>query len=883
MTRLLPLSSLLLLALPALAQQPDTLSPRRVGVAATTDDLPIFQNTLSNDTLYHRVEGILIETIPLPSPFLPLQEQLRRVAGVQASPYSGAPGAQVAVRLRGAASLARNAQPLYVVDGVPVYQNMGESELQTTYGVQQVQVYGLNPLLNLPNEDVESVTVLRGAYETAAYGAQGQNGVISITTKLGRLNQAPQVRYSGYGGVQQVRRRYDLLNARQYAEFQNEAARNTGFPEPFSPIQVAGLGEGTDWQQEVLRVAALQEHHLSVSGGRPTTRYYVGADHLRQNGIVENSQLRRYALRANMQQQLTPRLTLDARAGASQSEARLPPESLTLNMLTAAPVFPARLPDGELNDNPRFGVNPLSQALRQTREPRQRQLLARLELRQQLGQHFTASLLGHAEWNHLLRTGFNRGSGVFADYEDRRNDLRQMRQLTYRTALDYSRTLAGRHALTAHLEVRHHNVQQYDSTDTRLSNNSGQSISYSVSQFNSNLLTATLQTGYTYADRYELQASLRRDGSSAFGTDQRWQWSPGAQLTWHAGQEAFLKDNSIVSQLDVRAGVGRTSNAGYLYGQNFFALFQTGAGGLGIQTLSILGVTTQQDAGLSVGLWDNKLMVEAGAYQRRTALSTIALFGRSDEAGTLRARGLELSLTGTWLSGPRWRAGTTLALAAQQSRYYGNVGWGNNNVQLTADGEPLATYRGLRYLGPDATGQPRYAGSTGASPEGTYENLGSGLPTRLLGFTQDLRYQRLRLQLQADGAFGHQVYSLAGRYLDDPAFYANGRRLLDRWTPANPNTDVPAAGAGLRSNSSYFLQSGNHVRLSSLQVSYELWKQAARSVSVWAGGQNLLVLTKYRGFDPSVSSAGADANQAGLDASAYPTARTLLLGVQGEF
>jgi TonB-linked SusC/RagA family outer membrane protein len=882
MAQFLPLSSLLLLSLPTLAQQPDTLASRRVAVAVPPiDTWPVIQDSLLDNRLFHRVKGIEINSYFFP--FLPLQEQLRQIAGVQASPYSGAPGAQVAVRLRGAASLARNAQPLYVVDGVPVYQNLGESELQTTYGVQPVQVYGLNPLLNLPNEDVESVTVLRGAYETAAYGAQGQNGVVSITTKLGRPNQAPQVRYSGYGGVQQVRRRYDLLNAREYAEFQNEAARNEGYREPFSAAEVAALGEGTDWQREVLRVAALQEHHLSVAGGRPATRYYVAADHLRQNGIVENSQLRRYALRANVQQQLTPRLTLDTRVGASQTEARLPPQGLTLNMLTAAPVFPARLPNGELNDDPQFGINPLSQVLRQTREPRQRQLLARLELRQQIGQYLTASLLGHAEWNHLLRTSLSRTGSSAPTAERRQLEDRQLRQLSYRAALSYGRTLAGRHALTAHLQAHRQDVQQHNSSETRTTSGSVQVIGNSRSQIEYQLLTATLQAGYTYAGRYELQASLRRDASSAFGTDQRQQWSPGAQLTWHAGQESFLKDNSIVSQLDVRAGVGRTANTGNFYGQNLFVRILGGSGGSGVLATPIREVTTQHDAGLSVGLWDSRLLVEASAYQRRTALTTVSLFGRTDEAGTLRARGLELSLTGTWLSGPRWRTSSTLALAAQQSRYNGNNSWGNNNVQLTADGEPLATFRGPRYLGPDANGQPRYAGSTTSGPDGTYENMGSGLPTRLLGFTQHLRYQRLSLQLQADGAFGHQVYSLASLYLDDPASYATGRRLLDRWTPANPNTDVPAAGAGVRANSSYFLQSGNHVRLSSLLVSYELWKQAARSVSVWAGGQNLLVLTKYRGFDPGVSSGGADANQAGLDASAYPTARTFLVGVRGEF
>ncbi|MBC6697317.1 SusC/RagA family TonB-linked outer membrane protein [Hymenobacter puniceus] len=879
MTRLLPLSSSLLFSLPAMAQQPDTTRLREVVGVSPSDNI----NGLIQDE-------VIVTTSHL-SPFLPLQEHLRRVAGVQASPYSGAPGAQVAVRIRGAASLARNAQPLYVVDGVPVYQNMGENELpQSTgvLGVQPMRVYGLNPLLNLPTEDIESVTVLRGAFQTAAYGAQGQNGVISITTKLGRLNQKPQVRYSGYGGLQQVRRRYDLLNAREYAEFQNEAARNEGYQEPFSAAQVAQFGEGTDWQQEVLRMAATQEHHLSVAGGLPKTRYYVGSDYLRQNGIVENSQLRRYALRSNVQQQLTPGLMLEARVGASQAEARLPDESLTLNMLTAKPTLPARLPNGELNNSENVTNNPLRQALLQTREPRQRQLLGGLALRQSIGQHLTASVLGQWERNTLLRRSFTPGSGFFSDFESHRVDDRQFRQRTYQASLDYRRTLAARHALVGRLEVRQQNVQQYDSTDIRTTSRLGQGGEISVNQTEWKLQTATLQAGYTYAGRYELQASLRRDGSSNFGNDERWQWSPGAQLNWHAGQEAFLKDSPIVSQLDMWAGMGRTSNTGSFYGQNFFTTVLAGQGGFFTIGKPLLEITTQHEAGLSAGFWSNRLLVQASAYQRRTSLEMPGTFSyngtpTSPNAGTLRARGLELTLTSTWLSGPRWQTTSTLALATQQSRYQGTRTWGNNGIQLTADGDPLANYRGLRYLGPDASGRPRYAGSIVASPEGTPENLGSGLSTRLLGFTQELRYQRLGLQLQADGAFGHQIYNENNRFLEDPGFASNGRRLLQRWTPTNAGTDVPAAGAAVRASSSYFLQSGNHMRLSSVQVSYELWKQAARSLSVWAGGQNLLVLTKYRGFDPGVSSGGADANQAGLDSSAYPTARTFLVGVRGQF
>jgi len=301
MLKRLLLKSALLLGYPLLAKSQvlAPLEPRQVQVLLLPDSLrlPVRLPQARYRTHCPIITIIQREEIFYGTPSL--EPLLSRVLGTQVTPSSGAPGALYVVRLRGATGLAANPQPLYLLDDVPVFQNLGATQLAATSFGQGVGQFGLNPLLSLPVNDMESVTVTRGGLEAAGYGAQGQYGVINIRTKAGKLMQPLQVRYDGYGGVQQARTRYSLLTAGQFGALANEAATAAGQPPPYSPSQLAALGQGTDWQRELLRTAAIQEHHLGLTAGRATTHYYVGADYLRQTGILLNSWLQRVASAGN--------------------------------------------------------------------------------------------------------------------------------------------------------------------------------------------------------------------------------------------------------------------------------------------------------------------------------------------------------------------------------------------------------------------------------------------------------------------------------------------------------------------------------------------------------------------------------------------------------
>lgn len=830
--------------------------------------------------------------------FLPLQEQLRQVAGVQVTPYSGAPGAQEMVRIRGAASLSRVAQPLYVVDGIPVFQHtfnvMHDALLTTESGFQPVQATELdtNPLLTIPAEDIASVEVLKSALETARYGFQGVNGVIRITTRRGQTG-APRLHYSGYGGVQQARRRYELLNAQEYAVLVNETSINEGKAPHFSQEQIATLGNGTDWQSQMLRTTALQEHHLSMDGGTARTHYYTSADYLNQNGVVLNSNSRRAAARLRLDQQIGKRLQLAAGVGFSQTRQQIPYHIALENALYEAPTTPAYNPDGSYSTDG-YVVSPIKLAKEYYQSPRQNRLLTHLAVRYQLLPSVLLSVKGNLE-HASLHSNAHRGP-YFGSTVGSHSELQATYQeWTLNPGLHFTHSFGNvQHVLTADLEAmaqksRYEDLStEYTPVDPRIVSG-GWSIAKSGVSYQYNKLGTLLQTSYTFANRYQLQGSLRRDASNSFAPEDRWEWLPGVQATWHLAQESFLPSTGTINTLDAWVGWSHTSGSGNL-GRNYILIPVPLTIGERIP-LALHDRTRQLEGGIVAGLWQNRLTLEVTGYSRRSGLGDAAksyLYGRSNpNFYKVQNTGLELTVAGHWQAGPLVGT-TTLAAAINHNQYLSEKYTFPSayTYQNSLDKQPLSTFFGLQYEGVDATGAPRFqdANGDGKINQDDFQALGSGLPSQLACISQQLSYQRFSLDAQLDGMFGYKVFNMPLRYLDSPVvdgFNASGR-ILERWTPNNQATDVPRTGQDISKYgmTSYTLQSGNHVRLTSLTLTCKVWEKEARRIDIWVGGHNLLVLSKYRGYDPNVSSTGANSLQAGVDAGIYPVARTVLVGVK---
>lgn len=870
MVRLLPFCALALSTSSALAQQTDTVS-------AYQPDSTQANRAAST--------GSIKGTSSLLIPFFPVQEQLRQVAAVQATPYSGAPGAQVAVRIRGAASLSGNAQPLYVVDNIPVFQNTFQAPVRDnpSFNFRPAESLELdtNPLLSIPTEDIQTVEILKGAWETAQYGSQAANGVIRITTKRGQTGPL-RVHYAGYGGMQKARYRYDLLNAQEYANLANQAALNANRQAPFSPEQVASFGKGTDWQDTLLRTAAVQEHHLSLDGGSARTHYYIGSNYLNQKGIMLNSSLSRYAGRAAVEHQLGQHLTLRAAVGLSETRQRISAVEATSSALAFAPTIPIRNPNGSYGSSGGYSINPVQWAQESYTAPQQRRILTQLGARYEFLSGLALDLRGNMERVTLDNATFGAAYGNVPSGQIG-SQAAMYQQWVLNPTLRYTGSFhKNRHVVAASVEaIRQKRKFENEVRSYILGQPQSDLLNLNFSSYEANVAAYQFTTAYTLAGRYQVQGSLRRDASSSFAVEDRWQWLPSAQVTWHADKEAFLQGLNHISRLDAWVGWGRTSNAGNT-GRNSMPIIVPN----GSIRAFLEEPTEQLDAGLTLGVLHNQLNLTLGAYTRQTESAGRIFAGAPliNETSQVRNSGLELSVDATWNAGPL-RGSTTLAAAVNRNRFVtdSNVGYYATSYQRTINEQSLSTFYGLRYLGVDTQGAPKFQDTNGDGVSNFSDEvaLGSGLPRQLVNLGQHLTYGRVTLQAELDGMFGYQVYNTTLAVLDVPEGYFNNGsgRVRNRWTPATTDTDVPRANYYMQFPrvSTYTLQSGNHVRLSSLTLAYNVWEKGSRNISVWIGSNNLFVLSQYRGFDPNVSSAGSDNQQAGIDASTYPTARTILL------
>jgi TonB-dependent SusC/RagA subfamily outer membrane receptor len=857
------------------------------------------------------------DTLPVRA-LLNIQEQLSQVAGVQLTPFSGEPGTWNVVRIRGLTGLSDQGQPLVVVDGLPMLntdspaQVLPNSTFTLPADVPLLAGPGASPLLGLPVADIATVEVLKGAAATARYGAQGSHGVLLITTRRGGQASQPQplrVGYEAFGGVQQVRQRYALLDGRQQATVANEIhqqfAGAPGAIPTYTPAQIDAIGRGSDWQQELFRNAVVQSHHLSAQGSSQRARYYASANYLRQTGVVVGSGLDRYGLRAGLEYQASARVLVFGRLALSQLDRDRPNSRLVSMTLLSSPLMPAREADGSYytGNNPySLRWNPLAAAELTSSTERNRRLLSQAGARIQLKPSLSLSAQAGHERSQVDGQDFSFNIGErLTPLPQRVATQVQTREATANTAelrLDYERPAPGRHALRASLTylLQAWDLANVDSTyvyDNRVVVGRG----FNRSLLNQKVNSLILDGHYAYNGRYEVLASVRTDArrSQPPQSENTTQWYAGAEGRWHLSQTKALAGRLKLTTLDLRAGLGQTSTwlANKLNAFNGYA---------NKQSLYTPERSTHLDASLHLGWRQDQLRLTLGAYHRTTDDSYFSFIHKMPSAagqyydymtGTASVvnRGLELTLAADWHLGTL--RGQTSVAAARNQHVVNLADSDDAYYPYLKSGEPVTNFslhtqtgiypQGSRdSAGGDISGQPRYDDANGH-----YESQsGSGLPGTILNLSQQLGYQRWELTAQLDALLGYDINNPTLLGLDQANPYgANSTRVLDRWTPGNPGSMIP----GALPIPTYLLPSdktvenGDHLRLSQLILSYQVLKTASHQLTVWGGGQNIFVLTSYRGFDPNVSSGGSASILAGYDNGAYPTARTWLLGVRASF
>ena len=506
-----------------------------------------------------------------------------KAAGVQVTANSGQPGGGMQVQIRGASTLnAKDAQPLYVIDGVPL-QNVVSSSGGLGLNLGNGDVGSFSGLSNLSPDDIESMEILKDASATAIYGSRAANGVVLITTKNGKRGKA-QFNYTGTAGWQYQADRFDLLNLREYAEYRNSLDKEVYYSTPTIEYQDPSLlGAGQDWQDAIFQTAFMHSHNLSASGGTDAVRYYISGGYFKQDGTILGTEFDRYNTRVNVDAQVTPWLKLGTNSAFAVSHDKLVMNNSTDGILSIAtwttPDIPVRDLDGNYSSVIREGmggwVNPVAKALdienKLARKNIDATVFAEID--------FMPGLKLRSEYS---TSNLFTNSYAFTptyDYGTMKNRVNQAQQGKYENTywqvknfLTYNKTFFEKHDLTAMIgqETSKWAWESVQVSNTGLSSNdihqAGLGTGTPVIGTHEGSGTRVSVFGrvfYGFNNKYNLTYTYRRDASSNFGPDNRWGGFHSVAASWKFSNEEFfagIKDKIHMSNGRIRVGWGQVGN-----------------------------------------------------------------------------------------------------------------------------------------------------------------------------------------------------------------------------------------------------------------------------------------------------------------------------------
>ena len=641
--------------------------------------------------------------------------------GVQVTTASSAPGGAVSIRVRGTSSITGNAEPLYVIDGFPIENDIEGSSVGNG---GRDRTTPSNPLVTLNPSDIESISILKDASATAIYGARGANGVVIISTKQGRGTK-PQFSFDSYIGVQNIAKTYDLLNSAEYIDYANEFAQNSSVPyTPFPDAvkaQILASGVDTDWQDEIFRSAGVRNAQISVRGATSTgspTKYSLSFGRFDQEGIVVGSGLRRTSGRVNLDQSFGDRIQIGASVSASQARSKSVPTAGQQNANAGAvsgalqyvPILPVLRPDGtysylntDLNfydtrldgaptPNPVSLAREVSDSLSDTRIFgnlfAQGDVIRDLKLRVGLGVDYADRWRNTYFPRTTLRGSLTNGAAIRATgvtsswvNENTLNYNRAFGSQSFDVLAGYTRQRTDVDGGTATNTQFVSDITGYfdigagtqEGGPTVSSRRSTQTLESYLARLN-----------YSLLDRYLLTLTYRADGSSRFASDKKWGSFPSAAVGWRLSDEPFMRRFTAINELKLRASLGvvgnpsirpyqslaRLNDQGYSFNGTPFSGYYPVAVGNPFLTWES---TRQFDGGIDLGLWE-RINFTADYYTKRTTdlLLEIDLpFESGFESalanrGSVENRGIELGLDTDVIrrrgkGGFRWHANMNFA------------------------------------------------------------------------------------------------------------------------------------------------------------------------------------------------------------------------------
>tara|TARA_R110000868_G_C10966002_1_gene769114 strand:+ start:4163 stop:7501 length:3339 start_codon:yes stop_codon:yes gene_type:complete len=882
------------------------------------------------------------------------QMMLGRAAGVQINQSSSAPGGGLSIRIRGASSLNASNEPLYVVDGFPI----DNSPNLTSGGAAEVSENQSpnNPLNSLNPADIESIEILKDASATAIYGSRGANGVVMITTKKGKSGKM-RVTYDVYSGIQTVAKTIDVLNTSQYINAINDLSQEQGNSPVFSEEDISSIGNGNFWQDQVFRSAPITSHNISVGGGDEKTSVYASVNYFDQEGVVKNSGIKKYTGRINIDSKIGERAKIGLNFNTSLIKDNNNIDGIQTNE-NAGPIYSSLLydptepiynADGTFSQSANLTVNnPVT-------------LITGILSLNESNRTFGSAYLNY-DFTDNLSGKFNFGTDRQTSRRDIYNSTQTIRggaangianinvlersNYLFEYTMNYQKAFNENHNLTVlggvtyqkfSLKNFYGNISGFPSDDIGTNNlELGDTNTDQLgSRAEENTLLSYLgRVNYNLYNKFLLTGSIRADGSSRFGENNKFGYFPSFAFGWKLNEEEFIPN--LFSQLKLRASWGLTGNQ-EIGNYNSQLTFQSGPNV--VLGNSVLGsvipsrkanddlkweTTEQFNIGLDAAMLNGRISATLDYFSKNTKdlLFNLPLPLASGYAsilsnvGEVQNKGFEVLINTTNVITDDFKWDTSLNFAAIKNKVIDlgrieSIVTGNimavGNTAIIREGDPLASYYGYVVTGifqedddiansaqPIAEpGHPIFEDrdGDGAITPADQTIIGSPFPDFTYGIQNSFSYKNFQLDVFFQGQEGAELININ---LIESLYPANFRRnrqsrtIIDRWTPQNPDAKWPSSvnpnAYGASKVNTLTVEDASYFRLKNVQLSYKVPVDNIdflNSMRVYVTGQNLFTITDYGGFDPESNSLGS--SNVRVDYSSYPTARTYLLGLTASF
>ncbi|WP_243403268.1 SusC/RagA family TonB-linked outer membrane protein [Sphingobacterium haloxyli] len=845
-----------------------------------------------------------------------------KVSGVQMVNNSGQPGGASTVRIRGNSAVTGSGQPLYVVDGVALDGRTSRPNQSGGIGTSPAG----NPLSFINPTDIASIQVLKDASATAIYGSRAAYGVVLITTKRGQEG-AVKVDVNSSGGVANIMRNIDILDGNQYRDALNKYGFTTG-----------DYGDNVDALGTILRTAYNQNHNLSLSGGNADNKYRASFGYQDQQGIVQKTGFKRYsgAFNGNFKMLESKKLGLDVNLLASQNREDIAPVvtdagangSLIGQALAWNPTRPLRNADGSLAIEQGNIINPLAMSEAYDDRANVTNILASLSPFYKFNDWLEYRMLLSVNYSKGERRSSTRSfiniQGIQADpendfaggYASVANNELVTKQLTH--TLSFNKEVAADLNLNAvigyeymdfinrgtDMNARGFGDIPVDYTDimqaTAPGNRNINSFHDPTTQLQSYFGRAT----FNLKERYLLTATVRVDGSTKFGENNRYGTFPSFAAAWNIKNEGFMTDMTWLNELKIRAGWGKTGNQEFPSGssQRRYSIgFGSGEQTRPINNNENTDLRWQSDEQINIGadfgFFEGRLQGTVDFFHKKT---TDLLFPQTPQypaspdasitwinlPGEVINKGVELNLNGVIIENDdfRWDLGGNATFVKNRVQNLGESeiirtgslsgqGLSDVTVQVVQNGYPLFAFVTREYLGLDEEGFSRF------TDEGfVFHRVGNPNPRVLLGVSTGIDYKRFSFSANFNGVIGQDIYNNTANAVL-PISNLGSRNIASELmsqgvleSPANP---IAA--------SSRYIENGSYLKLANATLNYRIGDVGAsiKNLGVFLNGQNIFVVTKYKGFDPevNVNKSVNSVPSAGIDNVTYPTARTFNIGV----